>query len=146
MSYLGTFRYSIDSKGRLSIPAKFRKILLPEANGTYMVTKGFDQQCLSLFSLDEWIKFEESLRGLPRTKKSSRNVVRWFTANAERVTLDNQGRINIPKHLLDFAGLKKEAVIIGVLDRIEIWDPEAYKTNTKEVTGTFDEYLESLNL
>ena len=144
MSYQGTYRYSIDSKGRLAIPAKFRRTLLPEANGTYVVTKGFDE-CLSLYTLDEWLRFEESLSSLPRTKRSSRNVVRWFTSNAERVTVDNQGRINIPQHLLDYARLKKNAVVIGVLDRIEVWSPEVYRANTKEVSSTIEEDLESLN-
>ena len=144
MSYQGTFRYSIDTKGRLSIPSKFRKTLLPEANGTFVVTKGFDQ-CLSLYPLDEWLKFEEGLSKLPRTKKSSRNVVRWFTANAEKVSVDVQGRINIPQHLLDYAGLKKEAVVIGALDRIEIWAPVVYQANAKEVSETIEDDLESLD-
>ncbi|MCH7760776.1 division/cell wall cluster transcriptional repressor MraZ [candidate division TA06 bacterium] len=144
MTYQGTYRYSIDNKGRLSVPAKFRKTLLPEANGTFVVTKGFDQ-CLSVYTLDEWLKFEEKLQQLPNTKKSSRNVVRWFTANAERLEVDNQGRIKIPQHLLEYAGLKKEATIIGALDRIEIWDPETYKANAEEVSSTIEEDLESLD-
>jgi MraZ protein len=144
MSYQGTYRYSIDSKGRLSIPVKFRRNLLPAANGTYVVTKGFDE-CLSIYTLDEWLKFEEKLASLPRTKKSSRNVVRQFTSNAEQVIVDNQGRINIPRHLLKYAGLKKVAVIIGVLDRIEVWAPDIYEENSRKDSETFEEDLESLD-
>jgi MraZ protein len=144
MSYKGTYQYSIDTKGRLSIPSKFRKNLLPEADGMYVVTRGYDQ-CLSIYSLDEWLKFEEKLLKLPTNKKSSRNVVRQFTSNAEAVTVDNQGRINIPQHLLDYAGLKKDAVIIGVLDRIEVWAPNVYKENSKEDSESFEEDLESLD-
>lgn len=143
MSYQGTYCYSVDHKGRISVPAKFRKALLPEADSTYVVTKGFDR-CLSLYSLDQWMNFAASLAKLPKTKKRSRNVVRWFMANAERVQVDSQGRIKIPQHLLGYAGIKKDAVIIGVDDRMEVWNRKEYEQNAKGVEETIEEDLESL--
>ena len=144
MSYQGTYNYSVDHKGRIAVPAKFRKVLLPEADSTYVVTKGFDK-CLSLYSLDQWMDFADSLAKLPKTKKRSRNVVRWFMANAERVQVDSQGRIKIPQHLLEYAGVKKDAVIIGVYDRMEIWNRKDYEENAGAVEETIEEDLESLD-
>jgi MraZ protein len=144
MSYQGTYYYSVDHKGRIAVPAKFRKVLLPEADSTYMVTKGFDK-CLSLYSLDRWMDFADSLAKLPKTKKRSRNVVRWFMANAERVQVDSQGRIKIPQHLLEYASVKKDAVIIGVYDRMEIWNRKDYEENAGAVEETIEEDLESLD-
>jgi len=144
MNYQGTYYYSVDHKGRIAVPAKFRKVLLPEADSTYVVTKGFDK-CLSLYSLDQWMNFADSLAKLPKTKRRSRNVVRWFMANAERVLVDSQGRIKIPQHLLEYAGVKKDAVIIGVYDRMEIWNRKDYEENAGAVEETIEEDLESLD-
>ncbi len=144
MNYQGTYYYSVDHKGRIAVPAKFRKVLLPEADSTYVVTKGFDK-CLSLYSLDQWMNFADSLAKLPKTKRQSRNVVRWFMANAERVLVDSQGRIKIPQHLLEYAGVKKDAVIIGVYDRMEIWNRKDYEENAGAVEETIEEDLESLD-
>ncbi|TET46200.1 division/cell wall cluster transcriptional repressor MraZ [candidate division TA06 bacterium] len=144
MNYQGTYYYSVDHKGRIAVPAKFRKVLLPEADSTYVVTKGFDK-CLSLYSLDQWMNFADSLAKLPKTKRQSRNVVRWFMANAERVLVDSQGRIKIPQHLLEYAGVKKDAVIIGVYDRMEIWNRKDYEENAAAVEETIEEDLESLD-
>ena len=144
MTYQGTYCYSIDHKGRISVPAKFRKALLPDADLTYVVTKGFDK-CLSLFTLDQWMEFYSQLAQLPKTKRRSRNVVRWFMASAERVQVDSQGRIKIPQHLLEYAGLKKDAVVIGVSDRMEVWDRKEYEENVRTVEETIAEDLESLD-
>lgn len=143
MGYQGTYYYSVDHKGRIAVPSKFRKVLLPEADSTYVVTKGFDT-CLSVYTLDQWMIFESKLATLPQTKKRSRNVVRWFMANAERVHVDTQGRIKIPQHLLAHARLKKDAVVIGVHDRMEIWNRKDYEESVKAVGETIEEDLESL--
>lgn len=144
IEYQGTYHYSVDHKGRISVPAKFRKALAPEADSTYVVTKGFDK-CLSLYSLDQWRTFAASLSGLPKNKKKSRNVVRWFMANAEAVQVDSQGRIKVPQHLLEYAEIEKEAVIIGVDDRMEIWNEKEYEVNSRSVEATIEEDLESLD-
>lgn len=144
MDYQGTYYYSVDHKGRISVPARFRKGLAPEADSTYVVTKGFDK-CLSLYSLDQWRNFAATLSNLPKNRKKSRNVVRWFMANAEPVQVDSQGRIKVPQHLLEYAGIQKEAVVIGVDERMEIWNKKEYEENSRSVEATIEEDLESLD-
>ncbi len=145
LGYEGTYTYSLDHKGRLFIPAEFRKRLPPEANGTLVATKGYDG-CISLFPLDKWGELEKSLRSLPVNKMRVRVVLRTLLSRARRIPIDSQGRIKIPQDLLDYANLTDEAVIIGALDWIEVWSPEAYKEWDKEAESNFAEYLESLNL
>ena len=142
--YQGTYYYSVDHKGRISVPARFRRALAPEAESTYVVTKGFDR-CLSIYSLDQWQSFAASLAKLPKNRKKSRNVVRWFMANAEPVQVDSQGRIKIPQHLLEYAKIEKEAVVIGAYERMEVWSKHEYDENSRAVEATIEEDLESLD-
>jgi MraZ protein len=144
IDYQGTYSYSVDHKGRISVPAKFRKALAPEADSTYVITKGFDR-CLSVYALDQWMDFATALSGLPKTKKKSRNVVRWFMANAERVQVDSQGRIKVPQHLLKYAQIEGDAVIVGVDDRMEIWNKKEYEEHARSVEATIEDDLESLD-
>ncbi len=145
MSYTGTHIHSIDHKGRLFIPAVYRRTMGQEANGTFVVTKGYDG-CLALYPLDQWMQFEERLRSLNVSRKVARNVVRHITTNAEIVPVDRQGRITVPSRLLEFAGLTKEAVVTGVLDRIEIWEPSRFENYMAESGPVFETDLETLDL
>ncbi len=129
--YNGKYKYSLEGKGRLFIPVKFRRDLLPEAEGSFVVTRGWDG-CLGVYPLDGWRKVEKKLEEYPQEDARARKLVRWFSANAEVVKLDGQGRIKIPQHLLDFAELKKEVIIIGVLNKIELWDPSLYEKEEDE--------------
>ena len=129
--YNGKYRYSLEEKGRLFIPVKFRRELSPEAEDSFVVTRGWDG-CLGIYPLDGWRKVEKKLEEYPQEDARARKLVRWFSANAEVVRLDAQGRIKIPQHLLGFAGLKKEVIIIGVLNRIELWNPEVYEKEEEE--------------
>ena len=124
--YNGKYRYSLEEKGRLFIPVKFRRGLSPDAEGSFVVTRGLDG-CLGVYPFDGWREVEKKLEEYSQWDARARGLVRWFSANAEVVKLDSQGRIKIPQHLLEFAGLEKEVIIIGVLNRIEIWNPEAYE-------------------
>jgi MraZ protein len=144
IDYQGTYNYSVDHKGRISVPAKFRKALAPEADSTYVITKGFDPPPPP-YSLDQWMDFATALSGLPKTKKKSRNVVRWFMANAERVQVDSQGRIKVPQHLLKYAQIEGDAVIVGVDDRMEIWNKKEYEEHARSVEATIEDDLESLD-
>lgn len=143
--YCGKYRYSIEEKGRLFIPVKFRRGLSPESEDTFVVTKGFDE-CLVVYPLDEWKEFSRKLKALPLGSEKARKIVRWFSSNAEPVKLDSQGRIKIPQYLLDFAGLNNEAIIIGVLDRIEIWEPDKYEEIEKASDPTKMGGLEELGI
>ena len=120
--FMGEYNHTIDAKGRLIIPSKFREALGDE----FVVTKGFDG-CLFVFDWTEWSAFEEKLKSLPITNKDARQFVRFFLAGAASVEVDEQGRILVPNVLREFADLSKDVTLIGVGSRIEIWDKGRYE-------------------
>ena len=119
--FMGEYNHTIDAKGRLIIPSKFREVLGDE----FVVTKGMDG-CLFVFDQPEWQAFEEKLRGLPMIDKEARQFTRFFLAGAASVEVDKQGRILLPLILREFAGIEKDAVLVGVGSRIEIWSKERW--------------------
>lgn len=124
--FKGQASYSVDSKGRVAIPAKMRNALSPDALQTFTLTKGFET-CIYLYPLDEWKVKEEELAELSTYKREARHLVRMILMWAEEVTLDGQGRVSLPKPLADYAGIQDKALIIGAMDRIEIWDPTVFE-------------------
>lgn len=104
--FMGEYNHTIDAKGRLIIPSKFRELLGEE----FVLTKGLDG-CLSIYPMDEWNAFEEKLRALPLTNKNARTFTRFFVAGATNCELDKQGRILVPQTLREFAGLEKDVVL-----------------------------------
>lgn len=136
---MGEYQHSVDTKGRLIVPAKFRERL----NDTFVITRGLDN-CLFGYPMDEWQKLEDKLKGLPMTKKDTRAFVRFFFSGATEVEIDKQGRINIPATLLSHANITKECVIIGVAARIEIWAREAWEDYFKESEESFNEIAENM--
>ena len=127
--FMGEYNHTIDAKGRLIIPSKFREIL----GDAFVVTKGLDG-CLFVYDNEEWQRFEEKLRTLPITNKEARQFVRFFLAGATEAEVDKQGRILIPNVLREFAQLTKDVVLVGVGSRIEIWGRERF-----EDTASFDD-------
>lgn len=129
MVFKGQAEYSVDSKGRVAIPSSMRSVLNPEAKGTFTVTRGLDK-CIFLYPLDQWSQIEAEIAELnsfnPEARRFIRRIMRW----AREVSLDKQGRITLPKNLINFADLDGTALILGSFDHIEIWDPDH-----------FDEYL-----
>ena len=125
-SFKGSYAYSVDSKGRINIPAKLRKYVSPEANDTFVITRGYEK-CLSVYPLDEWNKLEEAIRQLSSTNPKHRFFARTLLESATESQLDAQSRITIPKELLQFAAIENEVLILGVLERIEVWNPKEYK-------------------
>ncbi len=119
--FMGEYNHTIDPKGRVIIPSKFREALGDE----FVVTKGLDG-CLFVYDMKEWNVFEEKLKSLPITNKDARRFVRFFLAGAASVEVDKQGRILIPGVLRDFAELLKDVVLIGVASRVEIWSKERW--------------------
>ena len=119
--FMGEYNHTIDAKGRLIIPSKFRELLGEE----FVLTKGLDG-CLSVYPMDEWNAFEEKLRALPLTNKNARTFTRFFVAGATNCELDKQGRILVPQTLREFAGLEKDVVLTGNLNRIEVWSKEKW--------------------
>lgn len=120
--FMGEYNHTIDAKGRLIIPAKFREVLGDE----FVVTKGMDG-CLFVFDNSEWQAFAEKLRSLPMIDKEVRQFTRFFLAGAASVEVDKQGRILLPSVLRDFAGITKDTVLIGVGSRIEIWGKDRWE-------------------
>ncbi|MBO6164628.1 MAG: division/cell wall cluster transcriptional repressor MraZ [Lachnospiraceae bacterium] len=120
--FMGEFSHSIDNKGRLIIPVRFREQLGNE----FVVTKGLDN-CLFIYPNEEWKAFEEKLKNLPITNPNARKFKRFFLAGADPVELDRQGRILINAKLRQAAGLGKDVVLAGVGEHIEIWDQERWE-------------------
>ncbi|NLK38362.1 MAG: division/cell wall cluster transcriptional repressor MraZ [Epulopiscium sp.] len=125
--FMGEYQHTIDSKGRLIVPAKFRELLGEQ----FVVTKGLDS-CLFAYPLNEWKAFEEKLKQLPLTSTDARKFVRFFFAGAAECELDNQGRVILPPNLREYAELKKDIVSIGVNNRVEIWNKEKWKEYNEE--------------
>lgn len=123
--FMGEYSHTIDAKGRLIIPAKFREALGEE----FILTKGLDG-CLSIYPMNEWESFEEKLKDLPLTDKNARAFLRFFVAGATACELDRQGRILVPSTLREFAGLEKEVVLTGNLTRIEVWSKQKWIENS----------------
>jgi len=140
--YMGEYNHSIDAKGRLIIPSKFREALGDE----FVVTKGLDG-CLFVFDLTEWANFEAKLKSLPITNKDARQFVRFFLAGAASMEVDKQGRILIPNVLREFAEITKDATLIGVGSRIEIWSRERWEgTSNYEDMEEIAEHMADLGL
>lgn len=119
--FMGEYNHTVDTKGRLIIPAKFRESLGDE----FVVTKGLDG-CLFIYSQEEWKNIEEKFRNTPLTTRDARKFSRFFFAGAATCELDKQGRILIPAVLREFAGLEKDVVLAGVFNKIEIWSKDRW--------------------
>ena len=142
--FIGEYTYTIDQKKRLAIPSKFRKTLGKKA----VITRGLDN-CLVIYPLEEWQKVAEKLQGLPSSQADSRGFVRIMLSGAVDVALDKLGRILIPDYLKKYASLKKEIAIIGLSNRIEVWDREKweeYKQKTEMAVGDIAARLKELGI
>jgi MraZ protein len=137
--FMGEYQHSIDDKGRLIIPAKFREDL----GASFVVTRGLDN-CLFVYPRNEWERIESKLKTLPFTRADARAFTRFFFSGATECELDKQGRANIPNHLREYAKILRECVVIGVSDRVEIWGREAWDAYCTESAGSFAEIAEKL--
>lgn len=126
--FMSEYNHTIDTKGRLIIPAKFRDALGQE----FVVSKGMDG-CLFVYANDDWNAFEQKLTSLPLINKQARQFARFFLSGATPVELDKQGRILLPAPLRDFAGLDKDVVLVGVGSRVEIWSKEKWDNISEDV-------------
>ena len=122
MSFTGEYKNLLDQKNRLSIPAKYRNLVHPVNDQTFVLCKGFDP-CLFLYPVEEWKLVEEQLASLSSIKNKHRNFIRKIVRHANYVRYDSQGRIAIPDLHLEYADIKKEVLVIGMLKKIELWDP-----------------------
>lgn len=120
--FMSEYNHTVDAKGRLIVPSKFREQLGDE----FVVTKGMDG-CLFVYANEDWTAFEQKLTSLPLINKEARKFARFFLAGAAQVEVDKQGRILLPANLREFAGLDKDVVLVGVGSRIEIWSRENWE-------------------
>jgi len=125
-SFKGSYMYSVDDKGRVSLPSKLRKYVSTDANDTFIVTRGFEK-CLFLYPIDEWNKLESNLRKLSSNDPQHRQFIRATLEFAQESQLDSQARISIPPELREYASIQNEVRIIGTLDKIELWNPKTYE-------------------
>jgi len=137
--FIGEYHHSIDDKGRIIIPAKFRE----ELGESFIVTRGIEA-CLFVYSYDGFKQITDKLTSLPFTKKDARNFNRFFMSGATSVELDKQGRSNIAAPLIDYANLKKDCVIIGTGDRLEIWSQEDWNDFFNSAKDSMSDIAENL--
>lgn len=137
--FIGEYQHSIDEKGRVSLPVKFRARL---ASGC-VVTRGIDK-CLWVYPADEWEKLAEKISQLPITQRDSRNFSRLILSGAVDLNIDKLGRVNLPNYLKEYAGIKKKVAVTGMYNRIEIWPEENWNKFKKEMEDSSEEIAENL--
>lgn len=143
--FKGRETYSVDDKGRVAIPAKMRKSMSPDAADTFVVTRGPDEDpCIYAYPLDEWKKLEERLGELNQYNDRDRFFLRTLLYWADELTFDKQHRVMIPKALVDFAGIDRNALIIGSMDHIEIWNPETFENYLNRRSESYSEVAEAV--
>jgi MraZ protein len=138
--FIGEFQHNLDQKGRIAIPAKFRK----DFEDGLIITRGIDK-CLFIFSKNEWNKLAEKLSELPLAQANSRAFARLMFSGAVDEDLDNQGRILIPDYLRNYASLKKQLVINGLFNRLEIWDKNIWQDYKNKTENSSEEIAERLS-
>lgn len=137
--FIGEYHHTIDEKGRIIIPSKFRT----ELGTDFIITRGIEN-CLFVYSIDNWNKITNKLNSLPFTKKDARNFIRFFMSGATNVELDKQGRVNVTTPLIQYANLNKECVIIGTGDRLEIWSQESWNDFFNSTKDSMSDIAENL--
>lgn len=131
--FMGEYHHNIDDKARIVLPSKFRE----ELGDTFVVTRGLEG-CLFIYSKEEWVNIVSKLKELPFTKKDARAFLRFFLSGAIECQTDKQGRVALPTPLVNYASLKKECVVIGVNDRLEIWSKDAFN-------GYFNQNIDNIS-
>ena len=146
-TFIGEYAYSLDSKGRVNIPAKFRQSLSDDNEGTFVITRGMDS-CVWVYPLIQWKDIESNLRNLSSLSKINRIIVRNTARYASPSTYDKQGRITLTPSLIDYAGLDKDVLIVGMVNKIEIWNPtrldETDKQNLEIDPAAYDELAKNI--
>ncbi len=134
---LGEYSHSIDSKKRIFIPVDFR------VSKTWVVTAGLEE-CLFLFSQDEWEKITDKIKNLPLIKKNARSFLRIFLSRAKIISCDSQGRIILPQNLVKYAQLSRSCTVIGMLNRIELWNPRRWVEYFQKSQKNYSEHAENI--
>lgn len=141
--FYGEYLHSVDRKGRLILPAKFREAAKSHFIERFFVTRGLDN-CLFMFSEEEWRSQENKLKSISFTKQQARTFNRLYFSGAVEVSADAQGRILLPQYLKEFAGIKRDVVIVGVSNRVEIWAKERWQEFYENSKSSFEDIAEKL--
>lgn len=138
--FIGEYTHSLDEKGRISVPAKFRRLLKEGV----VVTRGLDH-CLFMYPKAQWNEIAAKLANLPVSQKKSRAFMRLMLAGAWDASLDSQGRVMVPEYLRAYAAIRKHAVIAGLYNRLEVWDEDAWNTYKRQTEAASDDIAESMS-
>ncbi len=141
--FYGEYEHTLDRKGRLIIPSKFRETLAEQDVEKLFITRGLDG-CLFIFVEEEWKAQEQKFKSIPFTKSEGRKFNRFYFSGATDVTWDKQGRILIPQYLKEFADIKRDVVLLGVSNRIEVWSKERWKTFYQSSRDSFEQIAEGV--
>lgn len=144
VNLIGTYECKIDAKGRLLLPAKLRKQLLPFMEEGFVLKRAVFQSCLELYPMQEWSELMKKVNGLNRFKKKNNDFIRRFTAGVKMIEVDSNGRLLVPKDLYNFAGLEKEIVLSAAINIIEVWDKNKYEKAIDEAADDFADLAEEV--
>jgi MraZ protein len=144
MYFIGNDIYSVDHKGRVFIPAKFRAVLTEEDEGSFYIVRGFETSLL-LFPLSGWDEFVGGFADKRYSQKSVREAIRAFSYAAERLSMDSQGRVVLPGALRDYSKIEDEVFFLGAINKIELWSPSVYEEYSKGSEG-IDELYSKLGM
>lgn len=138
--FIGEYQHSLDAKGRIIIPSKFRD----ELSSHFILGIGLDK-CLTIYTIEKWTKMFEELNKIPTTKSNARKYVRTLTSSASECDLDGQGRIMVPQYLSKHASIEKDCVVIGANDHVEIWAKDVWESYYDDASNSFEEIAEHLS-
>lgn len=141
--FYGEYKHSIDRKGRLILPSRFRDVCKEYGTERFLLTRGLDR-CIFMFSEEEWRVQEQKFKSASFTKQETRSFNRMFFSGAVDVVPDKQGRFIVPPYLKEYAGIKRDTVIIGVSNRIEIWDRKQWEEFYSNSNKSFEQIAENL--
>ena len=144
-AFRGSFTHTIDHKGRVSIPARYRRQLSGDADETFVVLRGLET-CVALYPSDEFRRLDERLRARSFADENNRRYQRMMLVDSRDETLDAQGRVVLPPRLIAHADLQKEVLIVGMLDHLELWNPEHFEKYLQSSTRTYEEIAGDLLL
>ena len=143
--FRGSFEHTVDAKGRVSVPSRFREILVDHYDDRLVLALDYDR-CLTVYPLEEWERLEEKIKNLPMMQKEVKEFMRFFFSTATECELDKQGRILIPPPLRERAGIHKNVLLIGIINKVEIWDTHAWEARNSQNADTISDALASLGL
>lgn len=144
VNLIGTYECKADAKGRLMLPAAYKKQLASVLNDGFVLKRSVFQPCVELYPRSEWDKMMQKVNKLNRFKKKNNDFIRRFTAGVKEIEIDATGRILIPKDLTAFAGIEKELVLSSAINIIEIWDKTNYEKAVDEATDDFADLAEEV--